>query len=267
MSFVWSSGFALNYWMWRRSRRGAEVVGGLVLSHWLLDFVTHRPDLPLAPGVAKVGLGLWNSVAATVIIEGALFAAGVYLYATGTRARNRTGRIAFWALVLLLVSIYIANIVGPPPPSARAVGMAGLLTWLFVLWAVWIDRNREPAALEAPEDVAAPEPNEPAAPDPAGRTPSDSETVFLPADASAHEALCLDMVGGKFALTSPGALRHHDRGRRQQHQYQREIQRRSPSRLRRSSPRSCVLQWATWWRAECRPPQGSNLSPSCWPPV
>lgn len=150
MSFVWSSGFALNYWMWRRSRRGAEVVGGLVLSHWLLDFVTHRPDLPLAPGVAKVGLGLWNSVAATLIIEGALFAAGVYLYATGTRARNRTGRIAFWALVVLLVSIYIANIVGPPPPSARAVGMAGLLMWLFVPWAVWIDRNREPAALEAP---------------------------------------------------------------------------------------------------------------------
>jgi hypothetical protein len=104
------------------------VVGALVVSHWLLDFVSHRPDLPLAPGAAKMGLGLWNSVPAAVVVEGALFAIGVYLYATGTRARNRTRRIAFWALVVFLVGTYVANIVGPPPPSDRAIGMAGLLT-------------------------------------------------------------------------------------------------------------------------------------------
>ncbi len=92
-----------------------------------------------------MGLGLWNSVAATVVVEGTLFVVGVYLYATGTRARNRTGRIAFWALVAFLVVIYIANM-GPPPPSARAIGMAGLLMWLFIPWAIWIDRNREPVA-------------------------------------------------------------------------------------------------------------------------
>ncbi len=143
MALVWAAAFALAYRARTGSARGAWVVGALVVSHWVLDFVTHRPDLPLAPGARKVGLGLWSSVAATVVVEGALFAIGVYLYATATRARNRTGRVAFWALVAVLAVIYVANVVGPPPPGPRAIGAAGLLMWLFVPWAVWIDRNRE----------------------------------------------------------------------------------------------------------------------------
>lgn len=140
---VWAAGFALVYRQRSGKVRGAWVVGGLVLSHWVLDFVTHRPDLPLAPGAPKVGLGLWSSVPTTVVVEGALFFAGVWLYAAGTRARNRTGQLALWALVALLVGIYAANVLGPPPPGSRAIATAGLLTWLFIPWAVWIDRNRE----------------------------------------------------------------------------------------------------------------------------
>jgi hypothetical protein len=142
---VWGGAFSLAYRARGGSARGSWVVGALVVSHWVLDLVSHRPDLPLAPGAAKVGLGLWNSVPATVVVEGALFAAGAYLYAAGTRPQNRAGRIAFWALVVLLVVIYLANM-GPPPPSARAIGAVGLLMWLFIPWAVWIDRNREPLA-------------------------------------------------------------------------------------------------------------------------
>lgn len=141
---LWAAGFAGAYRARTGYGRGAWVVGALVLSHWILDFLTHRPDLPLAPGATKVGLGLWGSVPATVAVEGALFAAGVVLYATGTRARNRTGSVAFWALVAVLAALYAANLAGPPPPSARAIGAAGLLLWLFVPWAVWVDRNREP---------------------------------------------------------------------------------------------------------------------------
>jgi hypothetical protein len=145
MVVLWGAALAFAYRARTGERRGAWVVGALVVSHWMLDLLTHRPDLPLAPGAAKVGLGLWGSAPATIAVEGALFVAGVYLYATGTTARNRVGRLALWALVALLAAIYVASL-GPPPPSERAIGVAGLLMWSFVAWGAWIDRNRAPLA-------------------------------------------------------------------------------------------------------------------------
>lgn len=109
-------------------------MAALVLSHWVLDFVVHGPDLPLAPGAAKVGLGLWNSVVGTIIVAGAIFIVGVHLYASTTSPRNRTGRLAYWGLVAFLVIVYVLNL-GPPPPSVTAIGVVGLLGWLFVPWA------------------------------------------------------------------------------------------------------------------------------------
>jgi hypothetical protein len=144
MALVWAAAFALAYLGRTKLARGAWVVGVLVFSHWVLDFITHRADLPLAPGAAKVGLGLWSSVPATVLVEGALFAAGVLVYARKTRPRDRVGQLAFWALVAFMVVIYVANLLGPPPPSARAVSIVTLFMWLFVPWGVWIDRHREP---------------------------------------------------------------------------------------------------------------------------
>ncbi|HZR08327.1 MAG TPA: hypothetical protein VFA79_07085 [Myxococcales bacterium] len=146
MALVWAAAFALAYFARTRLARGAWVIGVLVFSHWALDFVTHRADLPLAPGAAKVGLGLWSSVLATVLVEGALFAAGVLVYVKKTRPRDRTGRLAFWALVVFLIAVYVSNILGPPPPGARAVSIVTLSMWLFVPWGVWIDRHREPVS-------------------------------------------------------------------------------------------------------------------------
>ena len=144
LALVWSAVLGGVY-RWRTGRaREAWVVAGLVLSHWVLDLLTHRPDLPLAPGAAKVGLGLWNSVLGTLLVESALFAAGVFLYATFTRAVTRGGRIALWALVATLAGLYAANVLGPPPPGPRAVAVAGLLMWLFLPWAIYVDRRREP---------------------------------------------------------------------------------------------------------------------------
>jgi hypothetical protein len=154
MALLWSAAFALIY-LWRtRSSRGAWVVGALVLSHWVLDLVTHRPDLPLAPGAAKVGLGLWNSVPATVVVESALFAFGVFVYSTWTRPQDRTGRIAFTALVLFLALVYVMNLAGPPPPDARSVAFVTLLMWLFVPWGAWIDRHRASASAPPPRELS-----------------------------------------------------------------------------------------------------------------
>ena len=138
----WSIAAAVLYWLLRKSWTNAIVIGAAVLSHWVLDYVTHRPDLPLWPGGPKVGLGLWNSVAGTVVVEVALFVLALWLYLRGTTPIDRTGSIALWALVIFLGLIYVANIFSPPPPNAQMIGYAALATWLFVPWGFWIDRHR-----------------------------------------------------------------------------------------------------------------------------
>ena len=120
----------------------ALVVGGLVVSHWVLDAIVHRPDLPVLPDVPYVGLGLWNSIAATIVVEGSMFAAGVALYVRSTRARDRIGRWGLAAFVAFLVVAYVTNILAPPPPSARALAYGALVAWLLVPWPYWIDRRR-----------------------------------------------------------------------------------------------------------------------------
>src|SRR3954469_10126624 len=116
----------------------------LVISHWVLDFVTHRPDMPLYPGGPKVGLSLWNSVAATLAVEVAMFAAGVWLYFGATRARDAIGKWATVGLIALLLVGFVANVGGPPPPSVPAlVTIAIVGSVLLVAWSWWADRHRD----------------------------------------------------------------------------------------------------------------------------
>ena len=133
--------------VWLIVRRGtlwaALVIIGVVLSHWVLDVVSHRPDMPVTlGGEARLGLGLWNSLPATLAVEGLLFAACVALYARFTKPLDGIGRWGFRALVAFLVVVYIATLVGPPPPSPQVVVWAGYALWLLVAWGYWVDRHR-----------------------------------------------------------------------------------------------------------------------------
>ena len=144
MLLVWSALFAIAYQV-RRGRQllAIVVVSGLVLSHYVLDVITHRPDMPITiGGTRKLGLGLWNYPGTTLATESAMFIVGAALYASATRERDRAGRIGFYALIVTLAAIYFAALYGPPPPSSEAVAMAGHLSWLFVFWAYWVDRHR-----------------------------------------------------------------------------------------------------------------------------
>jgi hypothetical protein len=143
-SVLWAFIFAAAYWLLSRpTLRAAATLGSVVLSHWLLDFVSHRPDMPITlSGESKVGLGLWHSVPATWVVEGALFSLGVYLYVKSTQARNRTGSYAFWALLGFLLIVYATNLLSSPPPSGEAVAGAALAMWLLVAWGYWVDHNR-----------------------------------------------------------------------------------------------------------------------------
>lgn len=146
-ALAWSVLFGLAFF--RLGRRAATILGLLVASHWVLDALVHRPDLPLWPGSAVfVGLGLWNSVPATLAVEGAMFAAGVAIYALHAPARDRIGAFAFWSLIGLLVLAYAGNLTGPPPPSVSAIAYVGLAGGvLFAAWAWWADRHRGVKAL------------------------------------------------------------------------------------------------------------------------
>jgi hypothetical protein len=140
---LWSCATGLIYTLLKRDKRTAVVIGLVVLSHWILDLITHRPDLPLGLGGSTYfGLGLWNSVFGTLVAEFGLFAAGIILYTRATTAKDRIGSIGFWSLTGTLALIYIGNIAGPPPPSASVIAVAGNASWLFVLWAFWVDRHR-----------------------------------------------------------------------------------------------------------------------------
>jgi hypothetical protein len=139
--------------------RGAVVLAALVVSHWVLDWVTHRPDLPLVPpplpgnGI-RAGLGLWNSVPATLLVELALFALGAWLYARITTPRDRAGRWAFRGLIAFLLLVHVGNALGPPPPNITAVAFGGLAIWLLVWWAAWADGHRRAMTGESVAEAA-----------------------------------------------------------------------------------------------------------------
>ena len=65
-------------------RRNGLVIGFMVFSHWVLDLLVHRPDLPVMPGNAGnlplLGLGLWMVPWLSAFVELCLVLAGAYLY-------------------------------------------------------------------------------------------------------------------------------------------------------------------------------------------
>jgi hypothetical protein len=143
---LWGLIAGLTYaWLRHAMPRTAGILALVVVSHWVLDVVSHRPDMPLTfADTTHVGLGLWNSVPDTVVVEALMLAVGLTLYVRTTRARDRIGSVGFWSLVGFLMAINVANVVGPPPPRAGGVAGAAQAMWLLVVWGAWVDRHRVP---------------------------------------------------------------------------------------------------------------------------
>lgn len=131
------------HFVWRRNAVGAMVLAALVVSHWVLDLLVHVPDLPLLPGdPLRAGFGLWRHQPLAFLLELALFAWGVLVYARCTRPRTAAGRYGFVALVAFLLLVQVLNVLGPPPPDVRPVAWVGQAQWLLVLWGWWVDAQR-----------------------------------------------------------------------------------------------------------------------------
>jgi hypothetical protein len=145
---AWALALGFAYWLARHERNAAWIIGACVLSHWVLDAISHRPDLLLLPGgQMRVGLGLWNSLPATLVVEVSMFLAGVVLFARTSVARDAIGRYGFWILMAVFLVLYLGALFGPPPPNPEALAWVSAATWLFIPVTYWIDRHRQPIGI------------------------------------------------------------------------------------------------------------------------
>jgi hypothetical protein len=137
---LWSIGAFVLYRLAAPNSRSvaASVVGIAVSSHWVLDFLVHRPDLPLYDDTAKVGLGLWNRPALALGLEAALLFGGLWLYIrTGV---TRRGALVLFGLIMLAIQAYI--FFGPPPVSDKAAALTALAAYaVFALAIRFLERR------------------------------------------------------------------------------------------------------------------------------
>jgi len=147
MDALWAVLFAGFYGWRRRHGAGAFMLFAAVMSHWVLDFISHRPDMPLAPGVTQVyGLGLWTSLPWTLAVEGGLWLASLIVYVRMTSAKNRAGVYVFWLVVALLTASWISNLTASAPPAGQSPVSGSIVALVFfsmmVAWAFWMNRLR-----------------------------------------------------------------------------------------------------------------------------
>src|SRR5262245_8176799 len=158
MNVILAALFATAYFLRRRYQRGAWLLFAAVLSHWPLDFVSHNPDMPLAPWASAVyGLGLWNSIPATLIVEGGFWLLAITLYVHATNPNKRAGIYAFWPVIAFLTLAWYGNITRGIDPDPVKAGINGLIFFsLVVVWAYWMNRLRpaQEKIIHDPESIS-----------------------------------------------------------------------------------------------------------------
>jgi hypothetical protein len=148
MGIGWAGALALLA-AWRGvPRRDTWILAALVLSHWVLDVVTHRPDMPLWPGESpRFGFGLWNSIAGTFAVESVMWVAGIALLLRVRRPQGAHGWTALGSFVVVCTALWAFSPFSPPPPTEQALVYFSLFGWIIVPWAWWIERTSAPTAL------------------------------------------------------------------------------------------------------------------------
>jgi membrane-bound metal-dependent hydrolase YbcI (DUF457 family) len=143
MSIGWASLYAAVYYGITRYRKGTIVIWFVVLSHWLLDWIAHRSDMPLYPGSARFGLGLWDSVGGTMVVEVLMLCIAVGLYASATRATNRIGRYGFLFYIVVLLGAYSSERFGTLPSDVTQIVWPGIIFEIVMIGSAGlIDRHR-----------------------------------------------------------------------------------------------------------------------------
>ena len=142
LALIWGVVVAAIYLVVSNYTRGAIVMGLVVVSHWFLDLLVHRSDLPLYPGGRLFGMGLWDSKSGTVVVEMVIFIVSLGVYFNATATRKDGGDWCLGCLLLVLMGIYIESLFGPLPPSVNVIAWGGEAQWLLIAWGYWIERHR-----------------------------------------------------------------------------------------------------------------------------
>lgn len=130
-------------WSKKRFWKAGFVLAVAVFSHWFLDLVVHRPDLPLYDNKAKVGLGLWNQPILALTLEALILFGGMAIYLQSTKRAWVGGTWGFAAFGAVLLGVQAVVFFGSPPPTDRAAALTALVSYfVFAGAAGWLDRKR-----------------------------------------------------------------------------------------------------------------------------
>lgn len=143
---IWSIAGGTVYALLKKTTHRVRVmfaVGAAILSHWLLDFLVHRPDLPLYDNTAKVGLGLWNIPAIAFALETLLLLAGLGWYLAGTRSERKAGILGPWLLAAAMLGLQGMVFFGKPPETPEQAAITALVAYFLIAGiAAWLDHYR-----------------------------------------------------------------------------------------------------------------------------
>jgi membrane-bound metal-dependent hydrolase YbcI (DUF457 family) len=150
-AIVWSLLGALAYQLLARpaSTRSSIIVGIAVFSHWVLDFVVHRPDLPLYDNTAKVGLGLWNAPAFAFALEALLLLGGMWL----CFRENLSRAIGTFVFGVLMIALQAYVFFGPPPASDKAIASTAIISYAVLALVIWWLQDRKATGRASPNDL------------------------------------------------------------------------------------------------------------------
>ncbi len=140
-SLLWSALLAICFIRIKPSPRSAVIVFLVSASHWFLDVLVHRRDVPLTlTGDIAVGFGLWNSPLAWFMAEGLffLFAAGFYM-----RRMPNAGKRPFKLFLLSAAIVHgvIFSLHSLPQMSMALLGFVALLHLGFIVLGFLADRT------------------------------------------------------------------------------------------------------------------------------
>lgn len=144
-ALLWSGAGFISY---KVAHRGASyaafLVAVAVFSHWILDLIVHRPDLPLYDDTYKLGFGLWNYPTLALALEASLLFGGIFLYLRASKAVSPIGKFGMLGFGILLLIVQGIVFFGAPPPSASAAALTALLSYVvFTGVAYWLEKKRQ----------------------------------------------------------------------------------------------------------------------------